>query len=100
MSDYTYTRHPRRERGSSARDGKLNAIHGVWIRLRGLTAPAIPAGMTILNGAFIEYDKVELKLRFPNASVLMVLTLIGMLLVVYSNGCSNKVVPFRNIVCI
>jgi hypothetical protein len=60
LSDYTQARHPRRERGSSARDGNLNAIHGVWIRLRGLTAPAIPAAMTILKGAFIEYDKVEL----------------------------------------
>ncbi|WP_304897541.1 hypothetical protein [Methylicorpusculum sp.] len=29
------------------------AIHGIWFL-------AIPAGMTILNGAFIEYDKVEL----------------------------------------
>jgi hypothetical protein len=34
-------------------DGKLESIHGVWI-------PAIPAGMTILDCAFMESDKVEL----------------------------------------
>ena len=40
LSDYTQARHTRRERVSSAMDGKLKSIHGAWI-------PAIPAGMTI-----------------------------------------------------
>jgi hypothetical protein len=35
-------RHTRRERVSSAMDGKLKSIHGVWI-------PEIHAGMTILE---------------------------------------------------
>ena len=40
---------PAGKRASSAMDGKRQPIHGAWIRLRGLTAPAISAGMTILE---------------------------------------------------
>jgi hypothetical protein len=31
LSDYTQARHTRRERVSSAMDGKLKSIHGAWI---------------------------------------------------------------------
>jgi hypothetical protein len=53
LSDSTKARHTCRERVSSAMDGRLKSIHGAWI-------PAIPAGMTILEGMMMKSDKVEL----------------------------------------
>ena len=53
LSEYTQARHTRRERVSSAMDGKLKFIHGAWI-------PAIHAGMTILDCVMMKSDKVEL----------------------------------------
>ncbi len=44
-------------------DGKLKSIPGAWI-------PAIPAGMTILDCAFIEYDIVELSRIFKRLAKL------------------------------
>ncbi len=44
LSDYPQARHTRRERVSSAMDGKLESIHGAWI-------PAIHAGMTPLENS-------------------------------------------------
>ena len=52
-------RHIRRERVSSAMDGELKSIHGAWF-------PAIHAGMTILEGAMMKSDKVELSSEFNN----------------------------------
>jgi len=53
LSDYTQDRHPRRERGSSARDGKLKSIHGVWIHTGlpalypdGVNANPLPADLS------------------------------------------------------
>ena len=53
LSDYKHARHTRRERVSSAMDGKLKSIHGAWIS-------AIHAGMTILDSVIMKSDKVEL----------------------------------------